>query len=179
VTRSSEGAEATSRTSFGVEQLPDQPGFGALLLEHLLGDPIGLQHPLHQPLRGEHGLGSQEVAFALFGRQGLQHFLDQGAQDLFLFHGGDPRFGRDVGQQQFLQRIVIHQRGGQHALEAAPRALEKIQPPAQQPRFGGGIPDDVDDLLDGRGLRRGAVRTFNGGLDGRHAFHFDGLSGGM
>ncbi len=157
---------------FGIDQIPDQFGLGALFLEHLLGDPVGFEHAFHQPLGGEDGLRPQEVALALLGRQGIDHLLGQPAENFFLLDRREAQFRRNEGEEEFLERVVVHQRRGQHALKTAAGALEEIQTPLQQPRFGTGIAPDVDHLLDERRLRGAAGRAFYGRLNGRHGYPF-------
>jgi hypothetical protein len=50
---------------------------------------VRLQNPFHQTLESERRLRTEEIPFTEFGGQRANHLLDQSADRLFLFDGGE------------------------------------------------------------------------------------------
>jgi len=107
----------------GPEQVLKEAKFCALGLQLFSGDPVGLQHALHEPLSRQDRLRLEQVSLTLFRRQPINCLIDQPAHQPFLFILGYPELDRKISQQQLLGRVVVNDRSCELALISADRAV--------------------------------------------------------
>ena len=142
-------------------QTLDQVDPALLAFDLLFGDPVFLQDPLDQTLKGQGGLRAEQVAFALLRGQIIDHLLEQTADHLFLLIARQVQFRGNERQQEFLGRIVIDERRRQGAIETAVGALGHIHLTRQQFVLGCRVGAEVKNLLDIRRNQLAALGAFN------------------
>ncbi len=152
----------------GGEQAFDHRHPFLLRLDHFGGDAVGTEHALDEALMGEETLGTQQVGFALFSGKTVGDLGDERADQFFLLVDRDTQLTREKGEQEFLVRVVVHDRSCKGTVVSTGLADGKIGNIPKQSLLSARVGGNVKELLNLSDDRLAAAGAGDLGLLRRH-----------